>query len=1216
MGKEIGLLILVLVMGVFLSTFTLVILEMGNIETVTSYFSDTFYFNDEKKEVFNDDIVFVEKNVEYEEKGGSKHKIVIKKKETFVDKVIEVVNKIVEIPKQIAFFNNVQDDYYSSNITVHAGERMMNYPVNSRDYYVPLTKEEKFAVYSKQLGVIDSKRMEVIENFTLTASTGFSNPLGADTFGVLRNSQIEIKRRLVMQSGETDHYKFVYTVKNNGGEYFKDKTKFNLNTGKIMVTPTLVDFDGDSDLDLVIGEQFGKLYYYENDNGFKKVNNAINSSFASVTVHGYGTGGMSNFKSSPTFADLDNDNDYDLILGTRQTYLGYYENIGTDLSPNWLEGNLFGFLNDTTPYDAGFADFDNDGDLDLVVANLYDMVYYENTGTVNNPAFGAGVSYTFGLGLVFRTVEITDFDLDGDYDILIGEDTSVTLVRNVGDINSASFSLDNNFSIDHGRMLESIDIDKFGMAVGDLDGGEKDLIIGNDGGTLTFYKKGQGVVEDLYFYEALLLDFYIGGENKSITYDAATDSFIASWKYLSYPASSITLSGDRQSVKHGIHGIDWYYPSRWYYDNKCNGVNYDNSEDMYWVDGELNGIDSFIPTITGEYTCGSIEYFNLTPSVVLGYYLGNLSVGEEKTVTITYKYSIGDGGRSYADLSVGNVRFGENISFSIINNGQSSVVNPSVKLINIGDDGVNTLDYTYDSTIKEGSTVNVSLSFDVAKGNTLAVIVDPDDVINEYDENNNMIEVVKNEYNVYFDLEMGGLNSVFEEYLTSKLVNYNIVYDKADADYSIYLGGLEYNNQTLDKGWGMKGYAKWYGTKGFYPYNGFVNVLDDTIIVRGVNVDGVIAALKYVSWEALDKSKHYVSNGDPEGLKVFDYFRVPSNAGDLYKDNAVFEQTVHEALFGKYVEENKTVKTLQGVELRLRHLGSENSLLLKEYLNLSLYPVVMAGGLWSDISSWEELGQELSDDGRDVWLAEITGGPNTECDVCADYTYQEVVDYHIPAIVGGVVEYTNQTRIQWVGHSNAGRGGLDFLSAYSSSGMDPAGLYWDGDSWENSIFGTNVVETYVGAGVPGAFEELSYFGRIINQSGEEGIKSLSDKSKNHITFKEVAVELESPQLVRWLASSLSGDEKISLNLFTQYYNWMNSTEDPQPGLGLSVDNFLLFKGNFIENSDIIVPIIDEDSIFSQINSPNKTLVELYQVHFGMAENDKLKKNTISILNKE
>ena len=162
----------------------------------------------------------------------------------------------------------------------------------------------------------------------------------------------------------------------------------------------------------------------------------------------------------------------------------------------------------------------------------------------------------------------------------------------------------------------------------------------------------------------------------------------------------------------------------------------------------------------------------------------------------------------------------------------------------------------------------------------------------------------------------------------------------------------------------------------------------------------------------------------------------------------------------------------------------------------------MAGGLWSDITAWDKLGKELSDDGRDIWLAEITGGPNTECDNCADYTYNDLVNYHVPAIVGGVVAYTNQSRIQWVGHSNGGRSALDFLSSYSATGKNPAGLYWDGDSYESDSFGANVVETYVGAGVPGAFEGDSPVKSLIKMSGDVVINNLEDKNKNHISLQK------------------------------------------------------------------------------------------------------------------
>ena len=101
---------------------------------------------------------------------------------------------------------------------------------------------------------------------------------------------------------------------------------------------------------------------------------------------------------------------------------------------------------------------------------------------------------------------------------------------------------------------------------------------------------------------------------------------------------------------------------------------------------------------------------------------------------------------------------------------------------------------------------------------------------------------------------------------------------------------------------------------------------------------------------------------------------------------------------------------------------------------ISFNPVIMAGGLWSDITAWDEAGREISmgvEDGalrdsikylpRDVWLIELTGGPGTECDNCPDYTYDDLTNKYWPALVGGVMKLTGKSQVAYVGHSNGGR---------------------------------------------------------------------------------------------------------------------------------------------------------------------------------------------------
>ena len=136
---------------------------------------------------------------------------------------------------------------------------------------------------------------------------------------------------------------------------------------------TLVDLDEDNDLDLVYGEYYGKFYYYENNNGtFAKKSGSVSP------IGGFGNYSNWNYYAFPTLVDLDGDNDMDIVSGDYYGGVTYYKN--TALGFEKLEGNNGPFKNiraiQTRPE---FADFDGDGDDDLLLGNsLGTIYYYEN----------------------------------------------------------------------------------------------------------------------------------------------------------------------------------------------------------------------------------------------------------------------------------------------------------------------------------------------------------------------------------------------------------------------------------------------------------------------------------------------------------------------------------------------------------------------------------------------------------------------------------------------------------------------------------------------------------------------------------------------------------------------------------------------------------------------------------------------------------------------
>src|SRR5688572_4768806 len=125
-------------------------------------------------------------------------------------------------------------------------------------------------------------------------------------------------------------------------------------------TPAVVDLDGDGDLDLISGDYYGRVHFFRNDEGEYTEEIEV-SPFSGIDIGN---------RTSPELADLDGDQDLDLVL-SNSAEIRYYANIGTAQSPVYEEKvgsenpfsdvgvfSSYGFLN--------LTDIDHDVDLDLL----------------------------------------------------------------------------------------------------------------------------------------------------------------------------------------------------------------------------------------------------------------------------------------------------------------------------------------------------------------------------------------------------------------------------------------------------------------------------------------------------------------------------------------------------------------------------------------------------------------------------------------------------------------------------------------------------------------------------------------------------------------------------------------------------------------------------------------------------------------------------------
>lgn len=173
---------------------------------------------------------------------------------------------------------------------------------------------------------------------------------------------------------------------------------------------TDTDYDGDGDVDVIACNRDGDLNVLRNDRG---LDNFTKIEPASIGISHRAYGGV-------TTGDIDNDGDLDMMLvDARESGHLYFNN-----------GNgKFTFIRSFAKVDgymAGFADLDNDTDLDLVFAG--DTRVHLNDGSGN---FSAGPQVPVSGINDPRAIAFADIDNDGDMDFAVGVKRSRNwLVRN------------------------------------------------------------------------------------------------------------------------------------------------------------------------------------------------------------------------------------------------------------------------------------------------------------------------------------------------------------------------------------------------------------------------------------------------------------------------------------------------------------------------------------------------------------------------------------------------------------------------------------------------------------------------------------------------------------------------------------------------------------------------------------------------------------------
>lgn len=284
-----------------------------------------------------------------------------------------------------------------------------------------------------------------------------------------------------------------------------------------------IDMDGDNDKDLVLSDiSCDSIEYFHN------AGSSSNAHFDYTTkVYPNATNPVT-FKQFPCtyFVDVDNDGIRDLIAAPNmmasENYksVWFFKNNGLDNIPNFqlvkknfMQDQMLDFGEGAFP---ASIDFDNDGDLDLIVGNfgyylpvsLYSskLALLENTGTNINPQFNlinldfAGLS---GYNLRNIAPATGDLDGDGDLDLIIGDASGrMTYFKNTAPIGSpASFTFESDYTT---GILAGFDVglNAYPQLFDVNNDGLLDLLVGEYEGWLNYYEN-RGTVTTPAFTPAI-----------------------------------------------------------------------------------------------------------------------------------------------------------------------------------------------------------------------------------------------------------------------------------------------------------------------------------------------------------------------------------------------------------------------------------------------------------------------------------------------------------------------------------------------------------------------------------------------------------------------------------------------------------------------------------------------------------------------------------------